>query len=506
MGSWYWRRKACQRDSAFASVNLFGPKRSRRSAASALVRPRSGSTPSSRTAPSSESTCQTGASVVAVEGVVSVMAIRSPLGPSARAAARADAGPGSDEPASPEQVIGFGRQLPAGCALRSGGGPLEIGDVRLDRRGVGLELLALKPLRALHRPLDLRPHVRDGDDDEAGRALVELLAELLEVVAAHAGRGVAGDGAEDGATGRRAREQAAADGGEGEERDDQPGRQPHPAAQHPADPRWRLVLLDDPRLALVGALDGGGVVGVNQPRLGVQVADQLVVGLRGGDVVVDAHHHQQRVDRHGTHLGRVRVGARACGSPRGGTSLAGADRRLARGERSSPRRVTARVRRGAARDRRQVGSTPVSASAGPRADGRWPAGRLRHAMSVPSAATSATRIDARDMAWTKASRAGAPTAALIWPAPPSDSRAAAATGRGTPAASPSARRLAYSEDMRLPTMAIPSAPPSSRVVSLTAEPMFPRSGGSDAVIDSVAGVPARPMPAPMRTRAIARRL
>src|SRR4051794_20924580 len=57
-------------------------------------------------------------------------------------------------------------------------------------------------------------------------------------------------------------------------------------------------------------------------------------------------------------------------------------------------------------------------------------------MSAPSAATSATRIDARDMAWTKASRAGSATAALIRTAAPSDSRAAAATGRGTPAGKP----------------------------------------------------------------------
>ena len=46
----------------------------------------------------------------------------------------------------------------------------------------------------------------------------------------------------------------------------------------------------------------------------------------------------------------------------------------------------------------------------------------------------------------------------------------------------------------LPTTATPSAPPSSRVVSLTAEPMFARSGGSEPMIDSVAGAPASPMP------------
>ena len=59
--------------------------------------------------------------------------------------------------------------------------------------------------------------------------------------------------------------------------------------------------------------------------------------------------------------------------------------------------------------------------------------------------------------------------------------------------------------MMLPTMATPSAPPSSRVVSLTAEPMFARSGGSAPMIDSVAGAPASPMPAPMSSSAIASR-
>ena len=57
----------------------------------------------------------------------------------------------------------------------------------------------------------------------------------------------------------------------------------------------------------------------------------------------------------------------------------------------------------------------------------------------------------------------------------------------------------------LPTMATPSAPPSSRVVSLTADPMFARSGGSEPMIDSVAGAPASPMPAPMKSSATASR-
>ena len=48
----------------------------------------------------------------------------------------------------------------------------------------------------------------DADDDQSGGALVEVLAGLLEVLAAHAGRGVAGDGAEDGAARGGAGEEA----------------------------------------------------------------------------------------------------------------------------------------------------------------------------------------------------------------------------------------------------------------------------------------------------------
>src|SRR3954464_2240423 len=78
IGSWYWRRKACQRGSALASANLFGPVTSCRAAASSLVSPRSGSTCSSCTAPSRESTCQGGASDV-VEGALVAMPAASGL-------------------------------------------------------------------------------------------------------------------------------------------------------------------------------------------------------------------------------------------------------------------------------------------------------------------------------------------------------------------------------------------------------------------------------------------
>ena len=51
----------------------------------------------------------------------------------------------------------------------------------------------------------------------------------------------------------------------------------------------------------------------------------------------------------------------------------------------------------------------------------------------------------------------------------------------------------------LPRMATPRAPPISRVVSFMAEPMPAFSGGSDPMIDSVAGAMARPMPTPITT-------
>lgn len=56
----------------------------------------------------------------------------------------------------------------------------------------------------------------------------------------------------------------------------------------------------------------------------------------------------------------------------------------------------------------------------------------------------------------------------------------------------------------VPRMAMPRALPSSREVSLTAEPTPCLAGGREAVIAVVEGVPARPIPAPNRTRPPAR--
>ena len=52
----------------------------------------------------------------------------------------------------------------------------------------------------------------------------------------------------------------------------------------------------------------------------------------------------------------------------------------------------------------------------------------------------------------------------------------------------------------LPRMATPNAPPISRVVSFIAEPTPAFAGGTEPMIESVAGAIARPMPRPTMTR------
>src|SRR3954449_8873427 len=102
-----------------------------------------------------------------------------------------------------------------------------------------------------------------------------MLAELLEVVAAHTGRGVTGNRPEDGAAAGRRREQSATDGCERKQRYDQTGRKPDPAAEDAADSRRRLVLLDDLGLPVGATLDHRRVVGIDQARFRVQVVDEL---------------------------------------------------------------------------------------------------------------------------------------------------------------------------------------------------------------------------------------
>ena len=56
-------------------------------------------------------------------------------------------------------------------------------------------------------------------------------------------------------------------------------------------------------------------------------------------------------------------------------------------------------------------------------------------------------------------------------------------------------REANTDDSTLPSTATPRAPPTSRVVSLTAEPTPACAGGREPMMDSVAGAMVSPMPA-----------
>src|SRR4051812_48990904 len=170
--------------------------------------------------------------------------------------------------------------------------------VALDLGGVGPQLLVLTLRRPSHRPFDLGAHVGHGDHDEAGLTSVQMIADLLEVVAAHARGRVAGDRAEDGPAGGRPDEQPAADRCEREQGYDQSGGKPDSATEYAADPGGRLVLFYDLGLAVIAPRDDGRVVGVDQPRFGMEILHELIVGLGVGDAVVDAGVGHERVDRH----------------------------------------------------------------------------------------------------------------------------------------------------------------------------------------------------------------
>ncbi len=123
-------------------------------------------------------------------------------------------------------------------------------------------------------------------------------------------------------------------------------------------------------------------------------------------------------------------------------------------------------------------------------------------MSAPPTATTAPITDVHAIASTNACRAvvsrnvpaSPPICAATADAPASESRTAFAAASGSPATGP-AIAAPYEPANRLPSTAMPSAPPTSRVVSLTADPTPNWSGGSEPMIASVAGVMARPMPA-----------
>src|SRR4029077_17236455 len=79
-----------------------------------------------------------------------------------------------------------------GRVYRPAGSRLTGLSVGFDPGRVGLQLPGLHLPRLLHRPLDLGPHIRHRDHHQAGLPGVQVLAELLQVLAAHPGRRVTG--------------------------------------------------------------------------------------------------------------------------------------------------------------------------------------------------------------------------------------------------------------------------------------------------------------------------
>src|SRR6516162_7331635 len=96
------------------------------------------------------------------------------------------------------------------CTPRGAASRLSRGlGVGFDLGVVGLQLPGLHLLRLLHRVLDLRPHVGHRDHHQARLASVQVLAELLQVLAAHPGRRVTGHRAQHRAARGGSHEQAA---------------------------------------------------------------------------------------------------------------------------------------------------------------------------------------------------------------------------------------------------------------------------------------------------------
>jgi hypothetical protein len=155
-------------------------------------------------------------------------------------------------------------------------GPGRLG-VAFDLDGIGLELSDLQLLGVVHRPLDLGPHVRDPDHHQPGLPGIQVLAQFLEVTAPHPGHHVPGHRPQHGPTASGRGQQATPHGGEGEQGHDQPGGQPYPSPEDRTGLGRRLVLLGDLDLAVGPPLEYGGVVGVDQSSLCVEVLDQFVV-------------------------------------------------------------------------------------------------------------------------------------------------------------------------------------------------------------------------------------
>src|SRR5690348_9997296 len=126
------------------------------------------------------------------------------------------------------------------AASRLGG--LRVG---LDRGGVGFQLPGFYLPGLLHGPLDLRFHIGHRDHHQSCLPGVQVLAEFLQVLAAHPGRCVTGYRAEHRAAPGGDREQSAADGGDREQGYHQAGGEPGPGAEHASRPGRRLMLPGD---------------------------------------------------------------------------------------------------------------------------------------------------------------------------------------------------------------------------------------------------------------------
>ncbi len=118
--------------------------------------------------------------------------------------------------------------------------------VLLDLAASGLELIGLHLSRASRR-LDLRAHVRDGNDVRPTSPLSGTRPAPSDR-SAHAGRRVTCDRSHDGAAGRRSDQEPAADRREREQRDHEAARESDAGSERAAGTGRRFVLLDDLRL------------------------------------------------------------------------------------------------------------------------------------------------------------------------------------------------------------------------------------------------------------------
>jgi hypothetical protein len=130
---------------------------------------------------------------------------------------------------------------------------------------------------------------------------VYLVEEFLKGTRdpSYAGEVMYGDRAEHCSTSTGREEEPTADGRGREQRDHETGRQSDAAAEHAADARRRLVLLDDLHLAVGFAFQHRGIVRIDESDLGVQVVHRVVVGQRILEVRVHAGIGKESVNRHG---------------------------------------------------------------------------------------------------------------------------------------------------------------------------------------------------------------